>query len=88
MFCRLKNNRLYSIILDILSIMNRFLLKSIKLNLYRRSFSAYPPHLVVNMPALSPTMTQGTVSSWKKKVGDKCTAGDTIAEIETGNDLF
>ena len=65
--------------------MNRFLFKTIKLNSYRRCFSAYPPHLVVNMPALSPTMTQGTVSSWKKKVGDACTAGDTIAEIETGD---
>ena len=40
--------------------------------------------MVVMMPALSPTMTQGTLSSWKKKVGDKCVPGDTIAEIETG----
>lgn len=35
------------------------------------------------MPALSPTMTSGTISMWKKKVGDKCVPGDTIAEIET-----
>lgn len=51
--------------------------------LLRRYFSSYPSHLVVSMPALSPTMTHGTVQSWKKKVGDKCAPGDTIAEIET-----
>lgn len=28
-------------------------------------------------------MTAGTISVWKKKVGDKCVPGDTIAEIET-----
>jgi pyruvate dehydrogenase E2 component (dihydrolipoamide acetyltransferase) len=49
-----------------------------------RAFSDYPKHLVVGMTALSPTMTTGTISSWKKKVGDKCVPGDTIAEIETG----
>jgi pyruvate dehydrogenase E2 component (dihydrolipoamide acetyltransferase) len=35
------------------------------------------------MPALSPTMTEGTLASWKKKEGDKVKAGDVIAEIET-----
>ncbi|MEQ1944618.1 pyruvate dehydrogenase complex E1 component subunit beta [Mesorhizobium sp. VNQ89] len=35
------------------------------------------------MPALSPTMEEGNVSKWLKKVGDKITAGDVIAEIET-----
>lgn len=47
-------------------------------------FSSYPKHEIVNMPALSPTMTSGTLSTWKKNVGDKCVPGDTIAEIETG----
>src|SRR5579862_8432555 len=35
------------------------------------------------MPALSPTMTEGTVAKWLKKEGDKVTSGDVIAEIET-----
>jgi pyruvate dehydrogenase E2 component (dihydrolipoamide acetyltransferase) len=35
------------------------------------------------MPALSPTMTEGTLSKWVKKEGDKIASGDVIAEIET-----
>ncbi|MDB5478555.1 MAG: pyruvate dehydrogenase component [Alphaproteobacteria bacterium] len=35
------------------------------------------------MPALSPTMTEGTLAAWKKKEGDTVKAGDVIAEIET-----
>ena len=35
------------------------------------------------MPALSPTMTEGKLSRWLKKVGDDVRAGDVIAEIET-----
>ncbi len=35
------------------------------------------------MPALSPTMEEGTLSKWLKKEGDKVVSGDVIAEIET-----
>ena len=35
------------------------------------------------MPALSPTMEEGTLSKWLVKVGDKIKPGDLIAEIET-----
>jgi pyruvate dehydrogenase E2 component (dihydrolipoamide acetyltransferase) len=35
------------------------------------------------MPALSPTMTEGTLTRWLKKEGDQIKAGDVIAEIET-----
>jgi pyruvate dehydrogenase E2 component (dihydrolipoamide acetyltransferase) len=35
------------------------------------------------MPALSPTMTEGTLSAWHKKEGDPVKSGDVIAEIET-----
>ncbi len=35
------------------------------------------------MPALSPTMTEGKIATWKKKEGDQVKAGDVIAEIET-----
>ena len=35
------------------------------------------------MPALSPTMEEGTLSKWLVKEGDTVTSGDLIAEIET-----
>jgi pyruvate dehydrogenase E2 component (dihydrolipoamide acetyltransferase) len=37
----------------------------------------------IQMPKLSDTMTEGTLVSWKRKKGDKVSAGDVIAEIET-----
>ena len=37
----------------------------------------------VLMPALSPTMTEGTLASWLVKEGDSVKSGDVIAEIET-----
>lgn len=38
---------------------------------------------IVTMPRLSDTMTEGTVASWLKKVGDTIKEGDILAEIET-----
>ena len=35
------------------------------------------------MPALSPTMTEGTLAKWLKQEGEEVKAGDVIAEIET-----
>ena len=35
------------------------------------------------MPALSPTMTEGTLAKWHVKEGDEVTSGDVLAEIET-----
>ncbi|MBT7485581.1 MAG: biotin/lipoyl-binding protein, partial [Rhodospirillales bacterium] len=35
------------------------------------------------MPALSPTMTEGTLAKWHKKEGDTVESGDVLAEIET-----
>jgi len=56
----------------------------------RRSFTSsaaimkdYPPHTLFPMPALSPTMEVGTISSWTKAVGEQFGAGDVICEIET-----
>lgn len=39
--------------------------------------------IVVTMPRLSDTMTDGTVATWLKKVGDSVAEGDILAEIET-----
>ena len=38
---------------------------------------------VITMPRLSDTMEVGTVATWLKKVGDKISEGDILAEIET-----
>ena len=35
------------------------------------------------MPALSPTMEEGTLAKWNVKEGDRIASGDVIAEIET-----
>ena len=35
------------------------------------------------MPALSPTMTEGSLAKWCKNVGDEVKPGDIIAEVET-----
>ena len=35
------------------------------------------------MPALSPTMEEGTLAKWNVKEGDAISSGDVIAEIET-----
>ena len=37
----------------------------------------------VTMPALSPTMEEGTLAKWLVNEGDKVSPGDVIAEIET-----
>jgi pyruvate dehydrogenase E2 component (dihydrolipoamide acetyltransferase) len=39
--------------------------------------------IAIKMPALSPTMEEGTLAKWLVKVGDKVAAGDIMAEIET-----
>src|ERR1700757_2000764 len=38
----------------------------------------------IQMPKLSDTMTEGTLIAWKKKKGDQVSAGEVLAEIETG----
>ena len=37
----------------------------------------------LKMPALSPTMEEGTLAKWLVKEGDKVKSGDILAEIET-----
>lgn len=39
--------------------------------------------IVITMPRLSDTMEEGTLIKWNAAVGDKISAGDTIADIET-----
>ncbi|GAA5813985.1 hypothetical protein MFLAVUS_007475 [Mucor flavus] len=37
----------------------------------------------LNLPAMSPTMTEGTIHQWKLKEGDSFAAGDILLELET-----
>ena len=39
--------------------------------------------ITITMPALSPTMEEGTLASWQVKAGDTVAAGDVLCEIET-----
>ncbi|MDF1719875.1 MAG: pyruvate dehydrogenase complex dihydrolipoamide acetyltransferase [Minwuia sp.] len=39
--------------------------------------------ITITMPALSPTMEEGTLSSWQVKPGDTVSSGDVLCEIET-----
>lgn len=52
---------------------------------FARCYAAksYPPHTIVTMPALSPTMTAGSIGTWQKKPGDNIVPGDVLVEIET-----
>jgi len=46
-------------------------------------FSSLPDHLVVGLPALSPTMDSGTIAEFYVKEGESFAAGDALAKIET-----
>lgn len=52
------------------------------MKIWSRQFSL-PSHTKLTMPALSPTMTEGVIANWTKKVGDLVEAGEPICEIET-----
>ncbi|KAI1367253.1 dihydrolipoamide acetyltransferase component [Xylaria arbuscula] len=48
-----------------------------------RFYASFPPHTIIKMPALSPTMTAGNIGAWQKKAGDSIAPGDVLVEIET-----
>ena len=45
--------------------------------------SALPPHKVVTLPALSPTMEVGSLVGWEKAEGELVEEGDVLARVET-----
>jgi biotin carboxyl carrier protein len=51
--------------------------------LYRRAGGAILMAIELKMPALSPTMEEGTLAKWLVKEGDTVKSGDILAEIET-----
>jgi pyruvate dehydrogenase E2 component (dihydrolipoamide acetyltransferase) len=56
---------------------------TVPLRLAIRTRKKTPMPIAIKMPALSPTMEEGTLSKWLVKVGDKVSSGDIMAEIET-----
>jgi len=49
---------------------------------WMRCFSL-PAHTFLEMPALSPTMSEGKIISWTAKIGDLVKAGEVFCEVET-----
>jgi pyruvate dehydrogenase E2 component (dihydrolipoamide acetyltransferase) len=47
------------------------------------SVGDYPEHVTLTMPALSPTMEEGKITTFHVSVGDEVEAGDSIANVET-----
>src|SRR5712692_2423122 len=47
------------------------------------SRSNEPMASAIQLPSLSPTMTEGTITKWLKKEGDKISSGEAVAEVET-----
>ena len=48
-----------------------------------RGFASLPPHELIRFPALSPTMTSGKLSTWKKQEGDEISVGDVLLTVQT-----
>ena len=48
-----------------------------------RWFASYPPHEVMGMPSLSPTMEAGTIAAWNLEEGASFNAGDVLCSVET-----
>ncbi|XP_009387136.2 dihydrolipoyllysine-residue acetyltransferase component 1 of pyruvate dehydrogenase complex, mitochondrial isoform X1 [Musa acuminata AAA Group] len=57
--------------------------KKLLVQVHLFSSAELPSHMVLGMPALSPTMNQGNIARWRKNEGDKIEVGDVLCEIET-----
>ncbi|OBZ75673.1 Pyruvate dehydrogenase complex protein X component, mitochondrial [Grifola frondosa] len=59
---------------------------AVRLSPARRLFQTVAARQAITnltMPAMSPTMTEGGIASWKKKEGEAFSSGDVLLEIET-----
>ena len=69
---------------DSCNVFNKGTLSPVCLRSYSSSgVLSLPPHQLYPMPALSPTMTMGTISNWNIEEGSSFKEGDVICEIET-----
>ncbi|CAF0960698.1 unnamed protein product [Brachionus calyciflorus] len=62
---------------------SKFMPLNLNCTIQKRTLASLPNHTKIVLPALSPTMEQGTLAKWAKKEGDHVLEGDLIAEIET-----
>lgn len=46
------------------------------------SSSSLPPHQILGMPSLSPTMDKGNITVWKKEEGDELSPGKCIVRFD------
>jgi len=51
--------------------------------MHKLFFSSYPPHQVVGLPSLSPTMETGSIANWNLAEGQSFAAGDIFCSVET-----
>ncbi|XP_016700423.1 dihydrolipoyllysine-residue acetyltransferase component 1 of pyruvate dehydrogenase complex, mitochondrial isoform X3 [Gossypium hirsutum] len=80
--CLSRSNAL-STIIGVYGNSSKFKVLQLQIGVRHFSSSDLPEHTVLGMPALSPTMSQGNITKWKKKEGDKIEPGDILCEIET-----
>ena len=65
----------------------RFLLETIKVFYWALALAVLHPSNIIaavssfRMPAMSPTMTEGGIASWRKKEGEAFSAGDVLLEV-------
>ena len=67
-------------------VIGRIVDRAIIFSLHSRAFRSSSRSLAAQnftMPAMSPTMTEGNIASWKVKEGDSFSTGDVLLEIET-----
>eukprot|EP01041_Mallomonas_annulata_P001287 gene1287-2485_t len=57
--------------------------KNVQMYQNKKSLSTLPSHILVPMPALSPTMESGSIAKWLMKEGEKFQPGQAICEVET-----
>jgi pyruvate dehydrogenase E2 component (dihydrolipoamide acetyltransferase) len=50
---------------------------------FQYTYTDLPEHKEIRLPALSPTMSTGTIVSWEKNEGDEIMDGDVLAQVET-----
>ncbi|VVC94011.1 unnamed protein product [Leptidea sinapis] len=77
------NKSISNVIFRILSTTNKCAAPAQLWSIQIRHYADLPTHSKVNLPALSPTMENGSIVSWEKKEGDKLNEGDLLCEIET-----
>ena len=59
----------------------RLIARNLNKNSMKQAMARYFSVIKLEMPALSPTMSEGNLVTWAKKEGDKVNVGDILCEI-------